>query len=256
MEIRSVILISALLAGALPGQPRVIKTCVLDPRRVYTIAVGTEVPTTCVFPGPVGAMATAGVAEDAKVEPPVLISHGQGEAFFTVRALKPGAKAALNVFLGSEVYVLDLVASDSPDRLVRFAEAGEQGASAGRCRELVRQAQELALIGAAGSGSQVARFSPHSTTLHAGFRAELQEVFRFDPDGVLIGQVKLENPGATAIHIAPEGIAVRLGREIFPAVHAEGATGVPSGGSAIVWFAVRAPLPAEAPISVLVPTRR
>jgi hypothetical protein len=255
MEIRNLLVILFLLAGATSSGARVIKTLPLDPRRVYTVAVGTDVPTTCVFPGPLGAMATAGLSDKAEALPPVLIAHQPGTAWFTVRALLPDARAALNVFYGNETYVIDLVGSATPDRLVRLTgpDQGEVGLPA--MRALIGRAREIALGGSAETVPQVDRAAPGNVTLHRGFRAVVEEVFRFDAEGVLVFRIRLENEMGTPVRIVPAGVAVRVGREVFPASVSDGSSAIPPKASSVVWFAVRAPVGVSASFSVLVPTQ-
>lgn len=254
MEIRNLLVILFLLAGATESGARVIKTLPLDARRVYTVAIGTDVPTTCVFPGPLGAMATAGLSDKAEASPPVLISHQPGTAWFTVRALQPEARAALNVFYKDHAYVLDLVASATPDRLVRLTEA-ERKVGPEEMRALIGRAREMALGGSGESVVQVERATPGTVTMHRGFRAVLEEVFRFDAEGVLVFRIRLENGSAAPVRVVPAGVAMRVGREIFPAGVSEGSPGIPPRGSSILWFAVPAPVGVTAAFELLVPTQ-
>lgn len=247
-------MILLLLAGATSSGARVIKTLPLDPRRVYTVAIGTDVPTTCVFPGLLGAMATAGLSDKPESSPSVLISHQPGTAWFTVRALQPDARAALNVFYNGEAYVLDLVGSETPDRLVRLMEPGKSDA-APDLRGLVARAREIALGGAPEITEEIERTKPATVTAHRGFRAVLEEVFRFDAEGVLVFRVRLENSDILPVRVVPAGIAVRVGREVFPAGFSEGSSGIPPKAASVVWFAVRAPVGVSAPFSLLVPTQ-
>jgi hypothetical protein len=255
MEIRNIILSCLLLMGASEATARVIKSLPLDPRRVYTVAVGVDVPTTCVFPGPLGAMATAGVSDQAEAQPPVLLSHQPGAAWFTVRALQADAKAALNVFYNGEAYVLDLVASESPDRLVKLTEAGKAETGTEVLRGLIERAREIALGAVPEAPEQIERAQPATVTLHRGFRAVLEEAYRFDAERVLVFRVRLENTHNIPVRVVPAGIAVRIGREVFPAGLAEGSPGIPPKAASVVWFAVRAPVGVSASFSVLVPTQ-
>lgn len=255
MEIRNILVILLLLGSATSSGARVIKTLPLDTRRVYTVAVGMDVPTTCVFPGPLGPMATTGISDQVEAQPPVLLSHQPGSAWFTVRAMQPDAKAALNVFYNGEAYVLNLVASQTPDRLVRLSEPGKRESRPDLLGGLIARSREIALGAVPEVVEQVERAEPRIVTPHRGFRAVLEEAFRFDAEGVLVFRVRLENHGAMPVRVVPEGIAVRVGREVFPAALADGSPGVPPKGSSVVWVAVRAPVGVAAPFSLLVPTQ-
>ena len=61
MELRFVVL-SLLTVGALHAGP--VQRYPLDDRKVYTVRVGTDAPTTVMFPGPISALDAAGISPD------------------------------------------------------------------------------------------------------------------------------------------------------------------------------------------------
>ena len=83
-----------------------IQTYPLDERLVYTVRIARDEPTTCLFPAALTALEGGNVSAQAADTPPVLLSFQPGAAFFSVRALRDDAKAAINVVFRGKVFVL------------------------------------------------------------------------------------------------------------------------------------------------------
>ena len=114
------IIVQALLIAGVPASE--IRTYPLDEHSVYTIRLGKDEPTTCVFPARVTALEGAGIGSRPDDHPSVLLSYQPGTEFFSLRPLQDHTTAALNVVYGGKVYVLRLTTGTEPDRAVVFLE--------------------------------------------------------------------------------------------------------------------------------------
>lgn len=235
------IMVQALLIAGVPAAE--IRCYPLDERSVYTIRVSDQEPTTCVFPAGLRALVGANVSTKAEEQPGILLSHQEGAEYFSVRALQAGAKGALNVILRGKVYALAFVGATEPDRAVVFLDQPLAGTSAvpptERLRSLVERAkQELRGARESGMTSKVEVFRPATRTAYRDFEAVVDAVVRFEAEDVLVLRVRLESRSERPVAYAPEGLAVRLDREIFPAALAEGSGGVPARGVSVAFIAL------------------
>jgi hypothetical protein len=216
------IMVQALLmAGVGAAQ---IRSYPLDERCVYTVRLSTDEPTTCVFPGALTALEGAKLSAKAEDGAEVLISHPAGAEFFSLRAVKSGAKAALNVVYRGKVYSLKFVAEGEPDRAVVFLDQALAGG-----RRLTKDEEELrGLLARAKQLDRVAEQYPEmelkcerkavaQTTHYRSFDATIEEVVRFDAEDVLVFQVRIENRAEQVLRYDAEALAVRVRHEIFPA---------------------------------------
>lgn len=248
------------LAGIAGGLPAAVRCYPLDERTVYTIRIGTEEPTTCVFPGAIAALEAANLSAKAEETPPVLLSHRAGTNYFSVRALKAAAMAAANVVLDGHVYVLRFEVGEDPDRAVTFRANLHPGSAEswhgllGRARSLEQTTAVHPLLKPTVECAQ-----PGTVTSYRDFSAVVEAVFRFDAEDALVIRVRLENPRTAAVNYDPEGFAVRHGRDIYPAALAEASGVIPPGGTAFAWLVVagspaggRADLPVNLPFNVIV----
>jgi hypothetical protein len=235
------IMVQALLIAGVPAAE--IRCYPLDERSVYTIRVSDQEPTTCVFPAGLRALVGANVSTKAEEQPGILLSHQEGAEYFSVRALQAGAKGALNVILRGKVYALAFVGATEPDRAVVFLDQPLAGSAAvppaERLRGLVDRAkQELRGAREPGMTSKVEVFRPATRTAYRDFEAVVDAIVRFEAEDVLVLRVRLESRSERPVAYAPEGLAVRLDREIFPAVLAEGSGGVPARGVSVAFIAL------------------
>lgn len=241
----------------------------LDERTGVTVRVSLKEPTTCVFPGPISALEGAQVSRKTEDNPPVLLSHQPGANYFSLRALKEGAHAALNVIYRGRVYALTFVTAEEPDRAVVFEEPAPlvpmtiQPLSAETLRSLLHRAKNHDLVTQQYPllARGVERNAPASVTRYPGFTAVLAEVFRFEAEDVLIFRVRLENATTQSVRFDPSGLAVRVGAVVYPAALAEAEGIIPANGSASAWIVVagdghggRANLAVLNRFTVLVPT--
>lgn len=259
------IMVQALLIAGVPASE--IRTYPLDDHSVYTIRLSKDEPTTCVFPGALKALIGANVSAKADDHPSVLLSHEPGTEYFSLRALKDGTNAALNVVFRGRVYALAFVIGGEPDRAVVFLDepvAGGHGVKPGpealralleRAKQFDRQVAQYPNMVPA-----VERAQPGNATPYPAFTATVESVVRFDAEDVLVFHIRLENSRTAAARYDPRGLGVRLGREIFPATLADASGSVPSQGSADIYLVVagapdggRANLSVRENFSVIVP---
>lgn len=254
MELRSVLLTIALSLGVAGGSRAAIRDYPLDERAVYTIRVGTDEPTTCLFPEPLAALESANLSAKAEDNPPVLLSHASGASYFSVRALRPGATAAANVLLGGRAYALYFIADGEPERIVRFR-TGPIAPSMQLWRELLRRARgtEPGAARMADVRPAIPHAEPDAVTRYPRFRVVVEAAFRFDAEEALVLRLRLENPGSGSVAYDPEGLAVRVGREVYPAVFAEASGLIPAQGTAFAYLVVVGHLSEKAAFNVLVP---
>ncbi|HRE04182.1 MAG TPA: hypothetical protein PKX00_01140, partial [Opitutaceae bacterium] len=178
-----------------------IRTYPLDERIAYTIRVSPGEPTTCLFPGALTALESANLSTRPEDNPPVLLSHQPGTSFFSVRALRAEATAAVNVIYRGRVYVFSFRGSEEADRAVSFFDAPVDVtpvATPVLVRSLLDQAKNHALLAAQYPALTVAveRAEPLSVTRYPQFTVTLEEVFRFDAEDTLVFRARAENPGA------------------------------------------------------------
>lgn len=241
MEIR---ILALILTGitALPAAPSapVTKTYALDERVVYTIAVHREAPTTCLFPGTLGALEGAGVSARVEDEPAVLLAYQAGTNFFSVRALRENAQAALNVVFRGKAYVLDLTAAETPDRTVRFVERAEPESEPGKLDELLQRAKVHARQRAQQPGvlAQIERATPGTRTDYRGFSVTVEEVFRFDAEDVIVCRLRFDNAAAQPLFYDVRSLALRVGKFVLPAARVDATGHVPPHASAEAYLIV------------------
>lgn len=261
------IIVQALLTAGVAAED--FRFCVLDGRTAYTVRLSCEEPTTCVFPGPLAALEGANVSARAEDQPPVLLSHRDGTNYFSLRAMKENARAALNVVYQGRVFPITFETGKEPDRAVVFQEPAPPPspaappASPQAVRALMVRARNHRLIEQQYPtlAQAVARAEPQTRTEYPGFTVVLAELFRFDAEDVLVFKVRLDNGSSHPIRFDPSGVAVRVGQLVCPATLVEGTGEVPARSSATVWFALagdgrgaRAELSLNNTFIVLVPT--
>ncbi len=266
MELRRHLLtIFGALALAIDAGASPIRTYPLDDRAVYAIAIGQGEPTTCLFPAAPSALEAANVSAKPEDNAPVLLSYQPGALFFSVRALKPDAKAAVNVVLRGKVLVLRFIAGEAPDRVVAFADdAATEPRTPVLLRRLLDRAKRFDFFAAQYPALSLAveHAQPNTATAYRNFTVTLEDVFRFDAEDALVFGLRLENPGDTPVVYPPGGLGVRAGREIFYAALSDASGVIPQHGTARAWFVVgaangaRANIPVTAAFTVIVPAEK
>jgi hypothetical protein len=242
-----------------------IRSFPLDERTVYTVRLNAAEPTTCVFPAPIKALVGANVSTRADEQPGILLAHEAGSDYFSLRLFKEGASGALNVILRGKVYALAFVPATDPDRAVVFLDPKPEAPTAAKpdeptLRRVVERAKQDARLRAGGIASTLPSAAPRSVTRYRDFTATIEAIVRFDAEDALVFRVRLANDSDRVIAYAPEALAVRLGREIFPVVWTEASGAIPARGTAVVHLVIagapeggRANLSVHEDFSVIVP---
>ncbi len=238
----------------------------LDDRSVYTLRLSREAPTTCVFPAGVTAIIGANASTTIEDNPAVLLSHEAGSEYFSLRALKDDAKAALNILFRGRVYALSLTTEVEADRAVVFLDepltgGGPRKLPADALRALIERARQRdrATFALPGMDVMTDRAEPTIITAYRNFTATIEAVTRFEAEDALVFRIKLENALGIAVPYDPQGLAIRLDREFFPAALAEASGGIPARGVSLAYFVIsggphgRANLTVREKFSVIVP---
>ncbi len=257
------IMVQALLMAGVSGAD--LRCYPLDERSVYTVRLSREEPTTCVFPAPLKAIVGANVAQSAAEGPGILLSHEPGAEYFSLRLLKDGANGALNVVLRGKVYALVFVAGPEPDRAVVFLDepvAGPrpQPPTPEILATLLERAKQHGRVAPSGMTPKIEAATPGNATAYRAFTATVELVVRFEAEDALVFRVRLDNRLEVAVPYDPQGLAVRLGRDFFPAALAEASGSIPAKGTGLVYLVVtgapgggRANLSVRESFSVIVP---
>ena len=234
----------ASIAIAVPARAAAIQTYPLDERIAYTVRIARDEPTTCLFPAALTALEGGNVSGQATDAPPVLLSYQPGAAFFSVRALRDDAKAAINVVFRGKVYVLTFRTATEADRAVSFSDesVGEAKlpSNTDRLKNLIERAKRHDVLAQQYPAltQTIDRAAPKTLTRYPGFSVTVAEVFRFGPEDTLVFRAEVANSGDTPLRFDPSGLAIRVGPNLYPAALAEAAGEVPALGNAIIWFAV------------------
>ena len=237
---------------------------------VYEIPISGDAPTTLMFPSALTAIEAANVATSLDTPAPVLLAYTPGRYFFSVRALEPNARAAVNVVWKNKTYVLRFAASAEPYGSVTFYEDELAGKSAALHRRvtpevllgLLDRAKSFALVQGQypEAVQQIERATPGSVTYYRDFRVTVEEVFRFDPEDTLILRLRFENTGDSEVIYQPQRLAARVGANVYYASIADASGIVPPKSATTGFFAItgtprggRANLSIKNNFSVIVP---
>jgi hypothetical protein len=257
------IMVHALLMAGVSAAE--IRSYPLDERSVYSVRLSREAPTTCVFPGALKAMVGANVSTRPDENPGILLSHEGGTEYFSLRSLKENAAGALNILYQGKVYALVLTTGVEPDRAVVFLNAPVAGgttapASTEVLRPLLERTKQIERGAIAGMSPAVERALPGNVTAYREFTATVESVVRFESEDALVFRIRLENSLAVPVPYDPLGLAVRLGREFFPAACTDASGAIPPKGRSIVYLVIagapgggRANLSVREKFNVIVP---
>ncbi len=257
------IMVQALLVAGVPAAE--IRCYPLDPRAVYTVRVSLTEPTTCVFPGPLKALVGANVSGKPEDHPGILLAHEAGQEYFSLRSLQSEARGALNVLYRGQVFALAFVTAEEPDRAVVFleeapGEAGPPARTPESLRALLAVAKQLGRKHA--PGGMTPKFEctePGTVTPYRSFNAVVEQVVRFEAEDVLVLRVRLQNLSEVAVPYDPAALAVKVGRDFFPASITEASGAIPPAGTSVAYLVVtggatgRTNLSARETFNVIVP---
>ncbi|MDI1335792.1 MAG: hypothetical protein PSU94_06360 [Lacunisphaera sp.] len=248
MELRRHLLIlSATLTVTASAWAAEVKRFPLDDRASYTVGISPEAPTTVLFPDKITAI--DGVNLSAKPdEAPVLLSHQAGTNYFSVRALRPDARAAVNVILGGKAIALAFSTGADPDRTVTFYEKSPDDPGTPH-RHPANTARWLSLLDRAKNypalarqypalGQQIEQAAPVNATTGEALAVTVEEVFRFADEDALVFRLRLENRTAETIRYAASRLGIRTGETIYPAAITDASGAVPARATEQVWLAI------------------
>ena len=109
--------------------------------------------------------------------------------------------------------------------------------------------------------SALDRVQPGNATYYRTFTATVEDVVRFDAEDVLVFRIRLENSLDVAVPYDPEGLAVRVGRELFPSALTEASGAIPPKSVSQIYLVVagtpgggRTNLSVHETYTVMVPT--
>ncbi len=266
MDLRRFVLILIHVVAAAHAAAAPTKSYPLDERSVYTVRLSREEPTTCVFPAAVKAIVGANASTRIEDNPAVLLSHEAGTEYFSLRALKDNATGALNILFRGRVYALTLTTAIEADRAVVFIDEPLTGGGARKLpleilRALIDRARQHDRSVATGQGMDIYsdRAEPGLVTAYRNFTVRVESVTRFEAEDALVFRVKLENSMPVAVPYDPQGLAIRLDREFFPAALAEASGAIPARGISFAYLVIaggpagRANLSVREKFSVIVP---
>ncbi|MDE3084732.1 MAG: hypothetical protein KGJ37_05885 [Verrucomicrobiota bacterium] len=214
----------ACAAFAEPPQLGVIKQFPLDERTVYAIPIGRDVPTTLMFPSAISAIEGANVSASTDTPAPVLLAYTPGQYFFSVRALTPGAKGAVNVVWRNRTFVLRFQEGPQPYGSVTFYEDDFTGGRAVQKRVtaevllgLLDRAKSYRLIELQypEAVQQIEHAEPGTVCYYKNFQVTIEEVFRFDPEDTLVFKLRFENKDNAEVRYQPQRLAVRVGLNVY-----------------------------------------
>ena len=245
MELRTHLLILAAVCATASAGAAPVKRYPLDDRASYAVRIGTEAPTTIVFPDRIAALDGMNLSAKADDAPPVLLSHQPGANYLSVRALRPDASAAVNVILRGKVIALTFTAGPEPDRTVTFTE--DTPAATARTDLGRSPVRLLSLLDQAGHYAQLAEQYPAlvsriehqllaGETPDGAVSSQLKEVFRFESEGALVFRSRIENRGTRPVHFDPARLGVRVGSQTFPATLTDAPGELPAHTATEVWL--------------------
>ena len=273
LRIHTTLIVGFLLAAAsafASGRPQVIKQFPLDERTVYEIPIGTDVPTTLMFPSAITAIEGANISGNPETPAPVLLAYTPGRYFFSVRAVEPNAKAAINVVWKNRTFVVRFAVAAQPYGSVTFYEDEFTGRNT-NLRKRVSPDVLLGLLDRAKSHrlvemqypeavQQIDHGAPGDVTLYKDFRVTVEEVFRFDPEDTVVFKLRLENSGDSEVIYQPQRLAARVGVQVFHASIADASGIIPPKAATTAFFAItgtpgggRANLSIKNRFSIIVP---
>jgi hypothetical protein len=241
------LLLSAVVLASAQAGP-VVRQFPLDERTVYEIPISPDAPTTLMFPSALTAIEGANVSASPETPAPVLLAYTPGRTFFSVRALEPGARAAVNVVWKNKTYVLRFAVGTESYGSVTFYEDALGGRSPSLQRRvtpevllgLLDRAKNYALVRSQypEAVQQIEYAAPGSVSYYRDYRVMVEEVFRFDPEDTLVFRLRFENTGDAEVIYQPQRLAVRVGGNVYYAAVADASGIVPPKATTFGYLAV------------------
>lgn len=241
----NLLLLTAFSAAA---QTEPIRTLTLNELSVLPLPVSRTRVTTVTFPGPIDAIDAANVSADARVPTGFQLSYQPGNAFFSVRAVVPGASGNVNVVWKKKPYVLLLIETNTPLLSVLLREpvapetllASRQKTTPLQLVGLLQTARAYPVLRTqhpdAVRGVKVAQ--PGQVSDLGACEIHVAEVFRFEEQDALVFHLLLKNKTAQEFRYEPASLAVRVGGRLFPQAISDASGIVPPLGEAPAYFVI------------------
>lgn len=217
----------------------VIKEYPLNSSTVYNIPIGNTA-TTITFPGPLLSIDGANVSNTPGTPAPVLLSYVDGRYFFSIKAVKANAQAAINVVYNNETYAFNFYHREDtiPYRTVRLVkpDPADPFATALSVRprtiskvtpqvllSLLDRSKSFPLFTAVTPDipfDDLEHISPADLrTEYRDFEVTIQDIFRFGNYDTLVFRISLHNKTPEDIFYQPQTIGVRVGQNLyFPSI--------------------------------------
>ena len=205
-------LLTATLGASVPGQ---IQSTILNPRVVERVLVATNRVTTLSFPSAIGAIDAAGVTSDPKTPAEFILAHTPGTAFLSLRALRHGARANLNIRWAQRIYVFELFESSTPVLSLVLEPPKSVSSLATEPIGILDRAKAYVIlkkqVPEAVAGVEARTFDPPRTFLFEGLRVHLTQAYRFED--ALVFTLILQNTFPECLDVPKLG--VRIGSQIY-----------------------------------------
>jgi len=268
LRLHPVLILLATASLAFGESKPLVKQFPLDERVVYEIPIGTDVPTTLMFPSALTAIEGANVSAQADAPAPVMLAYTPGRTFFSVRATEPTAKAAINVVWKNQTYVIRFFTAKEPYASVTFYEDDFRSAAPHRrvspeiLLGLLDRAKSYAFLATQypEAVQQIETAAPGTVTLYKDFHVTTEQVLRFDPEDTLVFRIRFDNTGDKEVIYQPQRLGVRVGEHVYYASIADASGIVPPKASTTAYFAItgtprggRANLSVKNDFSILIP---
>lgn len=232
-----------------------LETRPLNPESVELIPTDAAMTTTVIFPEPIDALDGAGFSIDPNQHGALFnLSFSEGASYFSLHALKAGARANLNVFSRGRCYVL-LFVEERGAGLFRVNFSREEPkypkpfpppqkrdlmVSPARLLGLLDKCKAYHLL--CGQHPEVVDdlrvYYPAKVTQNDGFSVTLNAVYRKDGWDSLVFECELENAGAEPVYYNPEGFSARVNSLVYHQSLADAGGVIPAKGQVQAWFLI------------------
>ena len=242
------LIIASTVASAHGAKDRPVLEIELDEHAVFTLPVSAGRITTISFPGPISAIDSALVTNDAKHAGLFQISHTPGAYFFSCKSLVKDARTNVNVRWNNKTYVIELEDSPHPvlSLIFRFRrDNGRQLTTVGPAvlLGLLDKAKAYPLLKESHpeAFARVDYFSYGDTPRvmdFDDFEVGIEQVFRFDVQDTLVFQIVLRNKTESEIRYQPASLAIRVGEHVFHSSISDASGVMPPKSDSRAFFAV------------------
>ena len=226
---------------------------VLDQNQPADVKVGLQGITTLQFPAKIEAIDGYGFSVQPKPDTDQFqLCYNKGTNFFSLKALRPGARANLTVVINEKVYCIFCQEHSDPSFVVIFGAPGESGSEAQLSalgKKVVSPAQLLGfldkvkrypalLTAAPESVASLSVNEPNKSGALGEIQTVIKRVVRDDSIDSVGFEVQLNNRSQTDFYFDPEGFAVRAGDAKYDQTISDAGGMVPAGKSVTAFFAV------------------